>query len=648
MASTITAKIAPLPRGDYSSSATYDKLDVVSYNGSSYMAIKAVPTGTVPTNTTYWQLLVDNSVPDGAITTAKLADGAVTDAKLAQSGGVLDEVADLKSDLTNAVNATRDIADAVGVVFPYVVEAGGLDFHANSKPTVSTYRPDRRAHTSIDFPLQLPAGTKIIPAPYFRFGVMSTADGTTYSGSGWKTAEYTLPSDLTVYLTLASARGGEPDPIAPEVLANSYTIVLPNGKTGLLGDVAKLTQDLSDLNNSVNNISDDFSAYKNSIGNPLAQYLNASTWLVNYYWNGSLASTSANGYECIKAEGLKAGTYHFNRMSAPFTWFENLATGEVKRASTDYGLSDITTETEVTIDYDFSLYLTITGSHISYGVMVTDGDMPDSYLTTAQLYAFNLTEAFKTSVGKPIYCGSTREYTTLKSAIEEATKYMDSVVYVDAETFDLVNEFGSEWLENYSEEANCGLFLKNRVHVIFASGAKVVFNYTGSNEYIQRRFSPFNAGQYGFTLENAYVESTNCRYSVHDERGTNEDAYHNIYKRCTFIHDSTGTTWGSHQCIGGGLGKNGDVLIEDCYMQTAGTATNISYHNSAAVNAESRIVLKDSYLSNTCLISNYGTSTKKTRMMVTNCSLKNEPMISTEAQYADNVELIKWNNYIRP
>lgn len=87
MASTITAKIAPLPRGDYSSSATYDKLDIVSYNGSSYMAIKAVPTGTVPTNTTYWQLLAEKpTIGDGSITTDMLADGAVTDAKLAQTG----------------------------------------------------------------------------------------------------------------------------------------------------------------------------------------------------------------------------------------------------------------------------------------------------------------------------------------------------------------------------------------------------------------------------------------------------------------------------------------------------------------------------------------------------------------------------------
>lgn len=83
MASSINVKIAPLPRGEYSSSATYAKLDVVSYNGSSYMAIKAVPTGTIPTNTTYWQLLAEApSISDGSITTDKIADGAISEDKL--------------------------------------------------------------------------------------------------------------------------------------------------------------------------------------------------------------------------------------------------------------------------------------------------------------------------------------------------------------------------------------------------------------------------------------------------------------------------------------------------------------------------------------------------------------------------------------
>jgi hypothetical protein len=248
---------------------------------------------------------------------------------------------------------------------------------------------------------------------------------------------------------------------------------------------------------------------------------------------------------------------------------------------------------------------------------------------------------------RTIYCGSTREYTTLKSAIEEATKTMNTTVYVDAETFDIVSEFGQSYLDGLTDPAYYGMVLKNNVHVICASGSKFVFNYTGSNDIVHQYFSVFNSGEHGFTLENATIESTNCRYSVHDERSSATDAYHNIYKRCTFNHDSSETSWGSHQAIGGGLGKNGDVLIEDCYLTTVGNATTVSYHNSSATDAESKVVVKDSYLSSTSLISNYGTSTKMSRMIVTNCSLKSEPMISIEQQYANNVELIKWNNFIR-
>lgn len=44
-------------RGSYSSSATYNKLDVVLYSGSSYICKADSTTNKVPTNTTYWQLL---------------------------------------------------------------------------------------------------------------------------------------------------------------------------------------------------------------------------------------------------------------------------------------------------------------------------------------------------------------------------------------------------------------------------------------------------------------------------------------------------------------------------------------------------------------------------------------------------------------
>lgn len=57
MASTDLGKVKALPKGTWSNSATYEKLDIVSKDGSSYIALQDVPAGTAVTDTSYWQLL---------------------------------------------------------------------------------------------------------------------------------------------------------------------------------------------------------------------------------------------------------------------------------------------------------------------------------------------------------------------------------------------------------------------------------------------------------------------------------------------------------------------------------------------------------------------------------------------------------------
>lgn len=59
MATVNLGRVSFVMKGDYSSSTTYKRLDVVSFGGVSYAAKQDVPTGTVPTNTTYWQVLTD-------------------------------------------------------------------------------------------------------------------------------------------------------------------------------------------------------------------------------------------------------------------------------------------------------------------------------------------------------------------------------------------------------------------------------------------------------------------------------------------------------------------------------------------------------------------------------------------------------------
>jgi hypothetical protein len=49
-------KIIPRIKGNYSSSTTYDVLDVVYYNGSSYICKQSGTRAKTPTNTTYWQI----------------------------------------------------------------------------------------------------------------------------------------------------------------------------------------------------------------------------------------------------------------------------------------------------------------------------------------------------------------------------------------------------------------------------------------------------------------------------------------------------------------------------------------------------------------------------------------------------------------
>lgn len=48
-------RVLLMPKGEYNASATYTLLDIVSYQGSSYVA-KGTTTGNLPTDTTYWQL----------------------------------------------------------------------------------------------------------------------------------------------------------------------------------------------------------------------------------------------------------------------------------------------------------------------------------------------------------------------------------------------------------------------------------------------------------------------------------------------------------------------------------------------------------------------------------------------------------------
>ena len=57
-------RILIMPKGNYDASKTYEMLDLVYYNGASWLAKKTV-TGIAPSEGEYWQCLVVSAVPQG-------------------------------------------------------------------------------------------------------------------------------------------------------------------------------------------------------------------------------------------------------------------------------------------------------------------------------------------------------------------------------------------------------------------------------------------------------------------------------------------------------------------------------------------------------------------------------------------------------
>jgi len=78
--------VAMTPKGEYDSSAYYEKLNVVTYNGSSYVALQNTH-GNLPTNTTYWQLLAQKGAKTYNNVAEMKADTDLKDGMVAETLG---------------------------------------------------------------------------------------------------------------------------------------------------------------------------------------------------------------------------------------------------------------------------------------------------------------------------------------------------------------------------------------------------------------------------------------------------------------------------------------------------------------------------------------------------------------------------------
>lgn len=250
------------------------------------------------------------------------------------------------------------------------------------------------------------------------------------------------------------------------------------------------------------------------------------------------------------------------------------------------------------------------------------------------------------------------DFQRIRDGVEFATGYKNAKVFVKRGVYNLLNEFSNEISSSLATQFGIGV--GNGVHVVGESGAIINALYSGTDSNVFQYFSPFyalsNGG--GFTLENLEINSSNCRYTVHDELAGADVVSVHKYKNCRMTHDNTGAesyeTW-YQQCIGGGLALHGYIEIDGCYFngkraETVNMSPLVSYHNCDNPLAQSFITIKNCYFDNkgTFRATWYGTSTYESIVTLCNNSFGSYPWTQAEGNATvENMFIRKFLNEVR-
>lgn len=252
----------------------------------------------------------------------------------------------------------------------------------------------------------------------------------------------------------------------------------------------------------------------------------------------------------------------------------------------------------------------------------------------------NRVSALENAIGDDfIVIGAGEQFTTIKDGFAYAVAHGLSVI-IKAGVYNLVAE---------GINGN-GYILPKKV---IGYGAKLICDLPSENWAL----SPLNVDTNGTGTEvyGLEVECSNCRYCIHDEMGyMTADHYHNVFKDLKLTHKSEGSSvLIAPQCIGGGLGQNGYVEIENCVCESHEPSNrDIAYHSmSKKVDSEyviptkgNVVICKDCYLSGRFGFANSQSYTSViNKAYVSNCSLG----VPFANPAKINIELIKWNNEIR-
>lgn len=304
---------------------------------------------------------------------------------------------------------------------------------------------------------------------------------------------------------------------------------------------------------------------------------------------------------------------------------------------------------------DFSFVNTFGAKYIRYNVVINNLYPNESQYIIIGKNAITPIKRGEEQVPTTFVISNKGQFKTLKSICEYIldNNVWNATVIVSAGTYNLVQEFGEETLNNAQPNEIQGLYCTQNTHFKFMQGAKVVFNYQGTNDNILSYFSPFNI-MGSCTFENLDIEVTNCRYCVHDDMPSAKPKilpYHSMvkYLNCRMVHNgyTHSSSYTAPICIGGGTYQNSSYEIVGGYYECKNQTLNapISYHNHAEGGYNEKITLRDVYFANGTFRL-YDFLWSKLNAYVSGCSFKAPPYID-DSERKGNCKLYAWNNEIR-
>lgn len=274
---------------------------------------------------------------------------------------------------------------------------------------------------------------------------------------------------------------------------------------------------------------------------------------------------------------------------------------------------------------------------------------------TGNIYAYYIVKTVTVGTNEYQY-----DFTALLEAILSVGNRYNNTIHIYEGTYDLIKEYkkvyGATFFDDFTDKStNRGIELKNNIKLIFETNTLVTCKYDGTNENVQELFSAFYTKDYGCTIDNITLETQNIRYAIHDERDGAKLPNTNKYLNCKITHDSSGTKWGAHQCIGGGFGMNSTIIISNCVFNSVNFDYAVSYHNNNDWNArnyESKVIIDNCYFTHGGFyIGSFGYGEKISSAYVSNSSFAKDAKIdhihNSINNSIDNVNLYKWGNEFR-